>query len=125
MMDCRVCVIVPTLNNSEELEITLDGLSKQTYADMEVVVVGPGGDPGRIVAEKRGVLFLDEGNSKTRADACNVAIKGTASELVLFTDDDVIVPNDWVESLVRCRGAQLRTNRRFDHMAKVDRRGIL
>ena len=101
MMDCRVCVIVPTVNNSEELEITLDGLSKQTYTDMEVAVVGPGSDPGRIVAENRGVLFLDEGSATTRADACNVAIRGTSSELILFTDDDVIVPNDWVENLVK------------------------
>ena len=29
---------------------------------------------------------------RTRADACNVAIKQTQSEFVFFTDDDVIVP---------------------------------
>ena len=37
----------------------------------------------------------------TRADACNVAIEETESEIVIFTDDDVIVPEKWVERLVR------------------------
>ena len=100
-MPSKVCVIVPTVGNPEELGVVLDGLASQSFSDMEVVVVGPGGDPGREIALQRGVRYLDEGDSKTRADACNLAIEETESELVLFTDDDVVVPNDWVENLVR------------------------
>jgi len=97
----RVCVIIPTVENSDELEIVLDGLLSQTYQDLEVVVVGPENDPGRLIAERRGVRFIDDEGSSNRADACNVAIRETDSELVFFTDDDVIVPPDWVESLER------------------------
>ena len=97
----RACVIVPSVDNAEELGVVLDGLARQTYADIEVVVVGPGGDPSRGVSEERGVRFVDDEGSRTRADACNVAIRETESELVLFTDDDVIVPEGWAEGLVR------------------------
>ena len=97
----RACVIVPSVGNAEELGVALDGLTSQNFSDMEVLVVGPGGDPARGVAETRGVRFIDDEGSRTRADACNIAIRETDSELVLFTDDDVIVPEGWVASLVR------------------------
>ena len=45
--------------------------------------------------------FIDDAGSRTRADACNVALDATESELVFFTDDDVIVARTWVEQLAR------------------------
>ncbi|DAC35074.1 MAG: glycosyltransferase [Candidatus Thalassarchaeaceae archaeon] len=97
-----VCVIIPSVRNAEELGIVLQGLSQQNYrGPLEIVVVGPNEDPARDVAQKSGVRFIDDGGSRTRADACNVALRETESEIVLFTDDDVIVPEDWVEKLVR------------------------
>ena len=97
----RVCVIIPTVRNSNELAIALDGLANQTYDDMEVVVVGPKDDKGRVEAESRGFRYIDDKGARNRADACNVAIEETESDLVFFTDDDVIVPVDWVEKLER------------------------
>ncbi|HIG20743.1 MAG: hypothetical protein CXT67_03120 [Methanobacteriota archaeon] len=108
--DLRVCVIIPSLRNAEELEIALDGLGNQTWpsdearnsgATFEVVVVGPGGDPGQAVAEAKGASFIDDAGSRTRADACNVALAAVDCDIVMFTDDDVWVESDWVEKLVR------------------------
>ena len=97
-----VCVIVPSVANAVELGITLDGLLAQSYyGPCEIVVVGPGADPGREQAESRTVRFIDDAGSRTRADACNVALDATESELVFFTDDDVIVARTWVEQLAR------------------------
>ena len=101
-MGRSVSVIVPSVGNADELGIALDGLLVQTYfGPLEVVVVGPSGDPGRQQAESRGIRFIDDAGSRTRADACNVALDSIESELVFFTDDDVIVPKGWVESLAR------------------------
>jgi len=97
----RVCVIIPTVNNSAELAVVLDGMANQTFQEMEVAVVGPAEDNGKQVTNERGFRFIDDKGSRNRADACNVAIKETDSELVFFTDDDVIVPRDWVEKLER------------------------
>ena len=98
-MPSRVCVIIPTVDNSDELAVVLDGLSKQTFKEIDVAVVGPSEDPGRSVTEERGFRYIDDKGSRNRADACNVAIEETDSELVFFTDDDVIVPQEWVEKL--------------------------
>jgi len=101
-MSRSVCVIVPSVGNPDELGIVLDGLQSQDYfGPLEVVVVGPANDPGRNQAESRGIRFIDDQGCRTRADACNVAIAATESELVMFTDDDVIVPEEWVSSLSR------------------------
>ncbi len=106
----RVCVIIPSLRNSEELQIALDGLSAQTWPDeevgaggatFEVVVVGPSADPARAVAEAAGFRFIDDEGSRTRADACNVALREVDCDIVMFTDDDVWVEPDWVGKLVR------------------------
>ena len=100
-MSSRVCVIIPTVDNSAELAVVLDGLSNQTFKEIEVAVVGPAEDLGKQVTEERGFRYIDDKGSGNRADACNVAIRETESELVFFTDDDVIVPRDWVEKLER------------------------
>ena len=102
----RVSVIIPSLRNSEELKIVLSGLLKQTWPNenegvLEIVVVGPSGDPGQQVAENNGARFIDDEGSRTRADACNVALRQVESDIVLFTDDDVWVESDWVSKLVR------------------------
>ena len=89
------------MDNSTELAVVLDGLSNQTFQEIDVAVVGPDGDQGRQVTEDRGFRYIDDRGSRNRADACNVAIEETESELVFFTDDDVIVPQDWVEKLER------------------------
>ena len=92
-------MIIPSVNNSDELGIVLQCLARQTFDDLEVVVVGPGNDPGKKVTEENGFKFINDMGAKNRADACNLAIQETESELVFFTDDDVIVPEDWVEGL--------------------------
>ena len=89
-MTSRVCVIIPTVDNSTELALALDGLSNQTFQEMDVVVVGPDQDKGRQITEERGFRYIDDRGSGNRADACNIAIEETDSEIVLFTDDDVI-----------------------------------
>ena len=95
-------MVIPTLRNAEELEIALEGLSKQTWeGSLEVAVVGPTGDPGQEIASSKGATWIDDDGSRTRADACNVALASIDCDLVLFTDDDVWVPEDWVEKLVR------------------------
>ncbi|MCH1523599.1 MAG: glycosyltransferase, partial [Candidatus Thalassarchaeaceae archaeon] len=101
MINPSVTVIIPSVRNHEELNIVLKGLNNQTYnGPCKIVVVGPTNDPGKGVCKENNILFIDDEGSRTRADACNIAINATESELILFTDDDVIVPKDWIEKLV-------------------------
>ena len=101
MASPRVCVIIPTLRNAKELEMALDGLTNQTWEGaLEIAIVGPSGDPVEAVASAKGATWIDDAGSRTRADACNVALGIVDCDIVLFTDDDVWVPEDWVANLV-------------------------
>jgi GT2 family glycosyltransferase len=98
----RVCVLIPTLRNSLQLEVVLKSLASQDHhSDFDVAVVGPTGDAGQEVTEKYGRRWIDDAGSRNRADACNVGIKAIDCDILLFTDDDVIPPSDWVGKLVR------------------------
>ena len=97
----KVAILIPTINNADELEIVLDRLAQQTYPDLEVVIAdSKSRDHTKDVCEKYGATWIDD-PSTNRADACNFALKQMDHDLVLFTDDDTIPPLDWAEKLIR------------------------
>ena len=100
-MSSSACVIVPTVNNPRELAVTLECLIEQDYPNLEIIVVGPGDDSGKSVTKKLGLRYIDDRGSKNRADACNVAIDESESDIIFFTDDDVIVEKNWVSKLIK------------------------
>ena len=97
----KIAVLIPTINNADELDIVLERLSKQTYSDFEIIIAdSKSKDHTKQVCEKYGATWIED-PSRNRADACNYALRQMDHELVLFTDDDTIPPLDWVEKLVR------------------------
>ena len=102
MEQSKVSVLIPTLNNHKELEIVLKSLKKQTWTgDLEIAVVGPTNDHGKEITLSNNAKWIDDEGSRNRADACNIGIRKINCDILLFTDDDVIPPEDWVEKLVR------------------------
>ncbi|MEK9695537.1 MAG: glycosyltransferase family A protein, partial [Candidatus Poseidoniales archaeon] len=94
-------VLIPTINNADELDIVLERLSKQTYTHFDIVISdSKSRDHTKDVCEKWGAIWIDD-PSRNRADACNYALQQMDYDLVLFTDDDTIPPLHWVENLVR------------------------
>ena len=94
-------VLIPTINNADELDIVLERLTKQTYPHFEIVISdSKSRDHTKEVCEKHGAIWFDD-ESTNRADACTAALKTMDYDLVLFTDDDTVPPLDWVEKLVR------------------------
>jgi glycosyltransferase involved in cell wall biosynthesis len=97
----KIAVLIPTINNADELDIVLGRLAKQTYSDFEVIISdSKSKDHTKDVCEKYGATWIED-PSRNRADACNYALRQMDHELVLFTDDDTVPPLDWVEKLVR------------------------
>lgn len=98
----KVAVLIPTLNNHKELDIVLESLTNQTWkGELEIAVVGPTNDPGGKITTDHNATWIDDEGSRNRADACNIGIKALKCDILLFTDDDVIPPSDWVATLVR------------------------
>ena len=66
MASPRVCVIIPTLRNADELEIALSGLNNQSWeGTLEIAIVGPTGDPGEAVAKANEATWIDDAGSRT------------------------------------------------------------
>jgi len=81
LKDCHiVSVIIPTIGR-ESLELCKEVLEKQTRPPDELVVV--------MDQERRGPSW-----------ARNQGIRRTGGDLIAFTDDDCVPPEDWLERLV-------------------------
>jgi len=99
-----VSVIIPTYKGAHFLPQVLKSLKAQSFKDFEVIIiVKPSGDETEGIARKickqfdlqHRILIQTEGHF-TRA--LNMGIKGSKGDILLFTDDDVILPKNWVKS---------------------------
>lgn len=101
----RVAVIVCTRDRGHSLRTTLESLSEQTFTDFEVLVL----DQSRADDTQAAVTPWLEADPRFRyrrlqkpglSLAYNVGIDGTTAPLLAFTDDDCVVPADWLQRIV-------------------------
>lgn len=97
--DYKVSVVIPTLNDGEDLDRALGSLSRQTLSHEVIVVDGYSTDGTVDVAKRHGadVVFEEIG---TRGGACNVGAERASGNVVVFTDADAYFPGDWLERIV-------------------------
>lgn len=101
----KVAAIVCTIARPREVACCAQSLLENTYAPFEVIVVDQRSDDA-IAAELRPLGEADarlryihtDIAGKTRAQ--NLAINGSDADLFAFTDDDCVVPPDWVTRIV-------------------------
>ncbi|MCJ7760784.1 glycosyltransferase, partial [Candidatus Bathyarchaeota archaeon] len=100
-MSCSV--IIPTYRGAKFLPFGFRSLAKQSYKDFRAIyVVKPSGD-GTEELVKRTCGELEINNrvviqeSGCITHALNLGTKHARGDIVLFTDDDVILPADWIE----------------------------
>ena len=96
-----VAVVVCTRDRAGALRDCLAALSRLTRPPDELVVVDNGADGGatRRVAEELGARWVSEprpGLSRAR----DAGIRATTSDVIAFTDDDVLVTPDWLVRLL-------------------------
>ena len=106
----RVSIIICTRDRAESLRPTLRSIEATVIPEglsVELVIVDNGSSDNTVEVVKesaakdnlpvRYVLEPDPGLSRAR----NAGLRHTASAVVLFTDDDVRVPRDWIEGMCR------------------------
>ena len=95
-------VIVCTYNRVDRLPACLRALSQQTIASrVQVIVVDDGSEQDTAaVVRDFPVEFVALGENQGLSAARNAGLAYARSELVAFTDDDVIVPSTWCAQLV-------------------------
>ena len=100
----RVSVVVVTYRRGWSLPYSLGSLAAQSVKPDEVVVVlKPSGDNSEEVIESFRkklpirLLLQKEGNF---TDALSIGIKESSGDIILFTDDDAVAEEKWVEKYV-------------------------
>ena len=94
-------VVVPTRDRREELRRCLAALARQSASRRyEVVVVDDGTEPPLTEEEVRGPedVSLVRGEGRGPAAARNLGVQAARGEAVLFTDDDTIPDDGWLEA---------------------------
>lgn len=99
-----VSVIIPTHNRNECLVRLLDCLRNQTYKGYEVIVV----DQSEAISREKQSAYKKFGRKlrvlrvgiANRSVAKNVGFKESSGDLVLFCDDDIVPPDNFIETHV-------------------------
>lgn len=101
-MEMITSVIIPTYNGAHKVVKALDSLLLQRKAADEIIVVIDGSTDNTkeiIIAKNypfQRLVILEQANGG-RAKVRNYGARQAQGDLLLFLDDDMVVPNNWVE----------------------------
>lgn len=100
-----VSVVVPTYDRERSIGACIEALRRQTHRDLEIIVSDDCSRDAtvavaRAIADPR-VRVLRADSNRGPAAARNAAVREASGEIVFFTDDDVLVPSDWIETGLR------------------------
>ena len=95
----KISVIIPTYNEEDVIRECLESLSKQTYRDLEIIVVDDGSTDGTI-SNIRGVKLLKQEHEGPGA-ARNLGVKESLGEIIVFVDADMVFKEDFIEKLIK------------------------
>lgn len=104
-----VSIIVPVYNAEKYLQECVDSLLRQTYKDIEIILVNDGShdNSGGICEEYAGkdyrVKYLSQENGGVSV-ARNVALDIAKGEYVCFVDSDDVVDDRFIETLLGMAG---------------------
>ena len=107
MNSIKISVIVPTYNRQDLLKDQISALMSQSMPQQhyEVIVVNDGSEDGTRTYLDQLTSFY--GNLKVfhhqnggPAKARNTALKAASGEIVAFTDDDCVVENNWLRTIL-------------------------
>jgi len=103
-----VSIIVCThnLDNYQNLIQTIESLLKQTYREIEIVIVVDGNHD---LFQKVLPIYIDRSNIKILENefslgafgAGNVGVKVATGDIIAFIDDDAVADTKWLENLVK------------------------
>lgn len=98
----RFSLIIPTYNRQALLRRCLDAATTQRYPDYEVIVVDDGStdNTGEMVRDEfPQACYLRQEPNRGPAAARNRGIAAATGEVIAFTDDDCLVPADFLARL--------------------------
>lgn len=103
-MNSLVSVIVPTFNRHAPLSELAEALARQTYKNIEIIIINDNGESVDFIKELYPELLFNVVNlkeNKKHVYARNVGIGYANGEFIMFCDDDDLILPQHVETMVR------------------------
>ncbi len=104
-MQPLVSIIIRTCQRPEILKCAIDSVKRQTYKNIQIVVVEDGNDCAKTMLEKEysdlNIKYECTGKKNGRSAAGNLALSLTDGEYLNFLDDDDILYEHHVETLIK------------------------
>jgi len=96
-------IVIPSLGRPDYLDVTLASVMPQaSRAGAEVIVVSDGPDQRTArVAQSKGASFVSLPQERGVNAARNEGVRCAQGDLIVFIDDDVEAPADWLEEVLR------------------------
>ena len=94
-------VVICSRDRPDELARCLDSFKKQTFSPRQIIVVDNGSrdDRTRAAAEGAGVIYVREDRPGLDI-ARNSGVRVAISDIIAFTDDDLVLHPRWLEQLI-------------------------
>jgi glycosyltransferase involved in cell wall biosynthesis len=106
MKNPKVSVIIPAYNEEKTLPNCLKSVLNQNFSDYEIIVINNNSTDNteKIIKElmknHKKLRYVFEKN-KGRGFARNKGILAAKGEIILMTDSDCIVPNNWIKEMIK------------------------
>lgn len=96
----KVSIIVPTYNRPKMLQRALDSIAKQTYRNIEIVVINDGGvDVSKIVSQYENAIYIAKSKNSGLPSARNTGIRVSTGKYITYLDDDDMIYSHSVETM--------------------------
>lgn len=99
----RLSVIIPHWNGKQHLEVCLNALRRQTFADHEIILVDNGSTDGSADYVREyfpEVHLLELGENRGFTGACNAGYRESRGEFVCLLNNDTEADPGWLEAIV-------------------------
>jgi len=101
-MTKTVSVIIPVFNDPINLKKCLAAIFETDHRDFEVIVVDDGSDQQlEPIVKQFPCMYLRIPSNMGQAYCRNFGVKHCQGEVLLFTDSDCVVMNNWVKEFLR------------------------
>lgn len=103
-----VSIVVPTYNRKEKLKLTIETLEKSDYPkdNIEILIVDDCSNDNtkkvvnKLIRRYKNIKYFKTKKNSGPAAARNIGIKNSRGGIIFFTDDDGIIPRNWIKDFV-------------------------
>ena len=96
----KVSVIIPTYNSERTIEKCLKSIKKQSYQNVEVILVDGGSTDNTINISRKYDTVIYEKLGSGMAEATNYGVDKSQGKYIYRVDSDVILDSDIIEQAV-------------------------